>query len=106
MTEFDTTGVGAQHDQPDPRGWLVFDYLPPDIQNAEDSTQNADYERYGVRQDAYAISPLTWPRPATDAERALLEHLGYGPLPDDLITWVTYLTDGVRNRRWTQLEGE
>lgn len=42
-------------------------------------------------------------RPATDTERTLLAHLGY-TLPDELFTAVTFLTTGVRNRRWPQLE--
>jgi hypothetical protein len=43
-------------------------------------------------------------RDATAAERALLEHLGHD-VPELLYTTVTWPTGGIRNRRWTQLEG-
>lgn len=126
--------IGPQLDRAaegtDPRGILVFEYLPDDLQRAEDSTQNADRER---RQSASFNAPGTWgvdnadelktvqararkiltaagmgtwrtyPRPATAAERTLLEHLGY-ELPDELFTAVSFPTYGVRRRRWPQLE--
>jgi hypothetical protein len=38
------TEIGAQLPQPDPRGILVFDHLPTDLRNTEDSTQANDFE--------------------------------------------------------------
>lgn len=114
----------------DPRGWLVFESLPDALQRAEDATQAADRAR---QQFSHWNSPAVWGtsdaeelaaiqararrvlttagmstwhvkvRPATDTERALLEHLGH-ELPDELFTLVAYPSDGVRNRRWPQLE--
>lgn len=91
--------IGPQKPQPDPRGILVFDWLPPDLQNAEDSTQDCDITR--ARRDYWG----QWSRPATPTERTLLEHLGY-VLPTDLRTRVQYLTEGVRHRSWPQLENQ
>jgi hypothetical protein len=91
--------IGNQYPQPDPRGWLVFESLPPDLQLAEDSTQDAD-----VARAEYARYPR-FSRTATAAERVLLEHLGY-ELPDELTTAVTMLTAGIRHRAWPQLEGQ
>lgn len=91
------TEIGPQHPQPDPRGWLVFDSLPADLQNAEDSTQAADKERW-----LGAFTSFT--RHATATERVLLEHLGH-TLPEVLHTTVSYPSDVVRQRRWIQLEG-
>lgn len=90
--------IGPQKPQPDPRGWLVFDYLPPDLQAAEDATAHADYMR------AMATGNGIYTRPATPAERELLEHLGLEDLSDDLMTMVIHQTPGVRLRRWPQLE--
>lgn len=99
--------IGAQHPQPDPRGWLVFESLPADLQRAEDSTQHADYGRQNFggirRQFDRAARVWFWERPATDAERTLLEHLGY-TLPDQLTTRVQFQTETLRTRRWPQLE--
>ena len=53
----------------DPRGILVFAWLPTELQNAEDSTQAADKERSNFR--AWGFERL-----ATDAEVALLQHRG------------------------------
>ena len=90
-------GVGAQYDQPDPRGWLVFHGLPAMLQAMEDATQAADVAL--ANRDL-----LPWrTRPATDAERALLQHLGY-TLPDDLHTRVQWRHGTIRQRRWPQLE--
>jgi hypothetical protein len=89
-------GVGPH--QPDPyRGWLVFDYLPEDLQRAEDATMAADA--------ALADHDLkVWRhRPATPAERALLAHLGY-ELPTELHTRVQWRNGTLRQRRWPQLE--
>jgi hypothetical protein len=91
-------GVGPQLDQAaagtDPRGWLVFAYLPEDLQRADDSRAFADYDARRVR---------SFKRPATDTERVLLQHLGF-ELPDELVTVVRYRSRGCRNRRWPQLE--
>ncbi|QRY53387.1 hypothetical protein [Mycolicibacterium septicum] len=89
--------IGAQLPQPDPRGWLVFDHLPKDLQDAEDARQDADATR--ARRDHWGV----WSRPATVTEQLLLEHLGY-ELPANLATRVQYLTDGVRRRTWPALE--
>lgn len=96
-----------QHPQPDPRGWLAFDGpLPDDLQRAEDSTAAADFDRYPK-------SGKPFERLATDAEKALLTHLGYevqllpsreGKEADDLITEVRFVTTATRNRRWPQIE--
>lgn len=123
--------TGNQLPQPDPRGWLVFDApLPDELQRAEDSTAAADHQRRQFSEfnmpamwgttDPNEISAMkdrarnilraagidtyrTTARPATTAERTLLTHLGYS-LPDELFTAITYLSTGVRNRRWPQLE--
>ena len=79
----------------DPRGILVFESLPDDLQRAEDSTAAADFDRRRFGR--------TLQRPATAAERTLLQHLGF-ELPDELITHVSYKSLSVRNRRWPQLE--
>jgi hypothetical protein len=92
-------GVGPQHPRAaagtDPRGWLVFDWLPPALGRAEDATAAADYTR-GVKHS----------RPATDTERALLTHLGYVVPTAELITSVSWPSPGVRCRRWKALEGQ
>jgi hypothetical protein len=94
--------VGPQLDRAaagtDPRGILVFSWLPTDLQSDEDSTQAADRERSNFH-------PRGFERPATDAEILLLEHLGYA-VPDDLTTFVTYRTRGIWCRTWPQLETE
>ena len=90
-----TDAIGNQLPQPDPRGWLTFESLPDDLQRAEDSTAAADFDR---RRFGRTIQ-----RPATAAERTLLEHLGY-EVPDPLTTQVRYLTESVRNRSWPALE--
>lgn len=91
-----TGTIGNQLPQPDPRGWLVFDApLPNDLQRAEDSTAAADFDR---RRFGRVLQ-----RPATSAERILLERLGY-ELPAELTTHVSYKSLATRNRRWPQLE--
>ncbi len=94
MTAPDLTGV-EQLPQPDPRGWLALRYLPDDLQKAEDAT--ADNDRAQMR-------PRGFTRVATQAERILLTHLGYGPLPEQLATKVTWPSHSVRCRRFPQLE--
>jgi hypothetical protein len=93
------TDIGAQRPN-DPRGWLLFDSLPDDLQRAEDATLYADHQR--IREDV--LLPYIFNRAATDTERTLLTHLGYD-LPGDLQTRVCWLSYGVRNRRWLELEG-
>jgi hypothetical protein len=128
-------GVGPQlaraADGTDPRGVLVFEYLPSDLQNAEDSTQAADFTRsrlgagggwyreiskrndtIAARDDAQAagaprlrwLSWLAFLRDATPAERELLAHLGRDVPEGLLYTRVSFPSPGVRNRRWPQLE--
>jgi hypothetical protein len=74
--------IGAQRPN-DRRGWLMFDALPDDLQNAEDTTQAADRQR--VRD--HDLASWNFHRPATDTERILLQHLGY-ELPETLSTYV------------------
>ena len=103
-------GIGPQKPD-DPRGWLVFDWLPADLQNAEDSTLAADRGEHPGLHRSVHFSPPTdfayvrsrFTRPATATERVLLEHLGYD-LPDDLTTRVHWISSGVRNRSWPQLQ--
>ena len=45
----DNNEIGPQFDQPDPRGWLVFAHLPPELQRREDATAAADRDRAGTR---------------------------------------------------------
>jgi hypothetical protein len=84
----------------DPRGWLMFDWLPEDLRNAEDATLAADQERIWEGKGMFD----SFTRAATTTERALLESLDY-VLPDELTTTVRWLSPGVRNRRWIALEG-
>jgi hypothetical protein len=105
-----TDQIGNQYPQPDKRGWLVFDSLPDDLQRAEDSTQHADYARQygnGLIQRVFDRDSGIWyfERPATDAERTLLAHLGY-QLPDELKTRVDFATETLRRRTWPQLESQ
>ena len=99
------TGVGPQLAQPDPRGWLVFGWLPENLQKAEDATQFADYERFRERASGDALGRGAFHRAATSTERQLLQHLGY-ELPEHVHTYVTYLTNGVRHRYWPQLNDQ
>lgn len=92
----DFTGIG-EHRPDHRRGLLVFTRLPDAVQRAEDATAYADHENRHWR------ASVARTRPATPTERALLAHLGY-TLPDDLETRVEWLSSGVRNRRWPQLE--
>ena len=103
-----TDQIGVQLPQPDPRGWLVFDHLPADLQRAEDARAAADADRL--------ITVYAFERDATPTERQLLEHLGHDltdyPLADEvadgrlvrlgLKTKVQGL--GVRRRSWHQLD--
>ena len=96
MTTID--GVGPQMQRAsagtDPRGILVFHWLPSDLQAAEDSTAVADRD---------VMRPRGFEREATPTERQLLSHLGY-TLPEHLTTVVDHRTRGVRHRSWPQLE--
>ena len=94
-------GVGPQLDRAaagtDPRGILVSHWLPYDLQRLEDSRADADRA---------VLKPRGFERDATATERALLEHLGYGPLPTELTTVVHYRSVGCRHRSWPQLENQ
>ena len=92
-------GVGPQIQDNGARGWTAFEYLPSDLQNAEDSTLENDHSQRHWRRS------VVREREASATERALLEHLGY-QLPAQLTTRVAWLSAGVRNRRWPQLEGQ
>lgn len=95
MTDIDLTGI--EHlGFDDVRGWTTFRNLPDELQRQEDQTQNFDYERRNWRPSV----PRT--RPATAAERVLLEHLGF-TLPENLTTVVRYPSGGVRKREWPAL---
>jgi hypothetical protein len=94
-----TTDIGPQR-VGDPRGWLLFDHLPDDLARAEDQTLAADHQRILENLGMFDA----FDRAATDAEQTLLAHLGY-TLSPALTTSVTWLSNGVRNRRWTTLEG-
>jgi hypothetical protein len=93
-----TETIGPQRVN-DARGWLVFDGVPDDLRRAEDATLGGDPER--IAGELFGVS---FARPATNAERQLLGHLGY-TVPDILLTRVTWLSNGLRNRRWPRLEG-
>lgn len=96
------SGIGPQLAN-DRRGWLVFAWLPERLQRAEDATQFADHERFHHRAEGIAAGPGAFRRPATAAERELLQHLGH-ELPQHLWTLVDYPAAGIRYRRWPQLE--
>lgn len=101
-------GVGPQLQDNGIRGWLTFEYLPPDLQNAEDSTQASDWDRWhGASRGnfRYRGDRKVLDRMATATERALLEHLDY-ELPAELTTRVEWVNDIVRRRTWPQLESE
>ena len=91
----DTTGIGPQ--RPDEyRGWLTFDYLPAELQRAEDSTLNRDNH----------IDLDHFERPTTPAELTLLAHLGF-ELPDEpLLTRVDRITPTLRHRSWPALKSQ
>ena len=89
--------IPAHRGWSDIRGWLVFDtMLPPALQIAEDATANADWERRNWRDSVNRV------RPATDAEREMLTHLGF-TVPADLDTVVTYRSGVIRRREWPAL---
>jgi hypothetical protein len=91
-TEFTTEGIG-QRISDRWRGWLVFTALPTGLQHAEDSRRDADL----------SVAQRCWERPATDAERFLLAHLGF-TVPDDLVCHVDRITSSVVCRRFFALE--
>ena len=94
----DTIGPQMQRasEGTDPRGILVFHWLPGDLQALEDSRAIADRD---------VMRPSGFERPATETERILLVHLGF-ELPEQLTTVVRYRTRGVRHRSWPALEAE
>jgi hypothetical protein len=85
------------HRPGDPRGLLVFEWLPDDLQHAEDGTQAADYHR------SQANWGRPFRRPATSTEHHLLRHLGFAP-PGDLYTIVSNRSGGLRTRVWPQIQ--
>jgi hypothetical protein len=110
----DPNGIGQQI--PDRwAGWLKFTALPDDLQRAEDATHEADL-RY-VPPDLLAVAECSYgypdnlrdyrqrcfDRPATDAERTLLAHLGFD-VPDTLRTHCDRITASIVRRRWPDLE--
>ena len=94
-------GVGPQLERAaagtDPRGILTFEYLPDDMQRAEDSTAVADRDR------ARLLKPRGHERDATQTERDLLAHLGY-TVPAELTTHVSWPSRACRRRTWPALE--
>lgn len=89
-------GIGEHYGWDDVRGWLTFSALGDELQRQMDQTQNADYERRHWRPS------VTRTRPATDAEKLLLEHLGFD-VPDDLQTVVRYPSGGIRRLEFPAL---
>jgi hypothetical protein len=65
-------GVGPQlaraAEGTDPRGILVFEYLPDDVQRAEDSTQAADFQ---LRQLHEFDTPAVWATTGPDQLAAI-----------------------------------
>jgi hypothetical protein len=88
--------IGEHFGWDDPRGWLTFSALPDDLQRQMDQTQNADYERRHWRPSVPRI------RPATDAERLLLTHLGFD-VPTELDVRVRYPSGGIRRLEFPAL---
>ena len=80
----------------DPRGILTFEYLPDDLQRAEDSTLVDD------RDKARLFKPRGHTRPATSAELELLRHLGF-TVDDSLETTVSWPSRACRRRTWPQI---
>lgn len=89
-------GVGEHFGWDDPRGWLTFHRLPDELQRQMDQTANADHERRSWRPS------VPRKRPATDAEKLLLTHLGFN-VPSDLVTVVRYPSGGIRHLGWPAL---
>lgn len=102
VDNLDLTGIG-DHRPDNRRGYLVFTSLPDAVQRLEDARAYADLEARSWR------ASVVHTRPASDAEKALLAHLGHS-VPANLETQVRWLTSGVRNRSWPALgiteEGE
>jgi hypothetical protein len=92
----DLSGV-EQMPQPDIRGLLAINNLPPELQRAEDATAMADKDRRRL------FKPRGHTRDATETERILLAHLGF-ELPEQLSTKVSWPGHSVRRRTWPQLE--
>lgn len=86
----------------DPRGPLTFTApLPGALQDLEDSTQSADFDR------AWTLG-RRFQRPSTATERELLDVLGFrdyrgDPPSTSTTTRVEWLTTGVRRRTWPGL---
>ena len=95
----DMTGV-TQHPRAmageDPRGILVFSFLPPALDNAENSTAAADFDRRRLK-------PRGFTRDASAAEVELLQFLGY-QVPAGLQTVVMFKSKALRHRSWPALQ--
>ncbi len=97
--------VGPQLQDNGVRGWLAFEYLPDELQRAEDSRAVADRDHlHSPNRSPFINGWGTFERPATETERLLLGHLGFTDLPEQLTTRVEFLTSGTRRRTWPQLE--
>ena len=97
----DPATLPPTHGPGDPRGPLVFAApLPTEIQDLEDSTQSADFDR------AWTLG-RRFTRPATATERDLLAALGWtdaqGNPPGPSTMTHVYVTGGVRTRSWPSL---
>ena len=94
-------GIGPQLERAqqgsDPRGILVFSSLPSELQRGEDATAVCDRDRHRM------LDPRGHQREASEAERILLQYLGF-ELPEQLTTKVTWPSRSVRRRTWPQLE--
>lgn len=88
LPDFDMTDV--EHlGFDDLRGWITFRYLPDELQRQIDQTQAHDWEARSWRPSVHRD------RPATEAEKLLLEHLGF-VVPANLTARVRYISGSVR----------
>ena len=95
LTDVDMTS--AEHlGFDDLRGWITFRGLDAELQRQLDQTQNADHEARHWRPSVHRT------RPATDAEKYLLDWLGFN-VPTNLTARVRYISGGVRCVDFPQL---
>ncbi|WP_299023146.1 hypothetical protein, partial [uncultured Dietzia sp.] len=90
----DPTSLPPRHGPDDPRGVLCFrEPLPGALQDLEDSTQSADFDR------AWTLG-RRFQRPSTSTERDLLAALGWtdaqGNPPGPSTMTHVYVTGGIR----------
>lgn len=90
---------GVQHRPCWVAGELEFGNLPAPLASAEREQLELDRD---AREEFGSGNRR---RRATDAERVLLRHLGYGPLPQRLTTLVQW-RGGRRRRTWPQLDND